>query len=793
MKSNSLVVNILLSAAVSSCAVMPENFSNRTRLIQSFDHDWRFLKADAPGAEKPNFDDTAWRTLNVPHDWSIKGPYDQNNPTRRGGGYLPAGISWYRKQFTLPTDYAQRRIFIDFDGVMANSDVWINGHHLGKRPYGYVSFRYDLTGHLNFGQDKPNILAVRTDTTLQPASRWYTGQGIYRHVRLVVTDPVHIDHWGVFVTTPHIAVEQADVHVKTTVINQSDTTREVTLQTTIFVPDGKTVQSAEVTQTIPAGKSTDFQQDISVKNPQLWDINHPNIYRAISTLHAESTIIDDDITPFGIREFNFDAATGFYLNGKNMKIFGVCLHHDAGGLGAAVPLRAWERRLERLKQAGVNAIRTAHNPVAPEFLDLTDRMGFLVMGETFDAWTVGKPNADYGYHRYFSQWWQADTRDTILRDRNHPSIIIYSTGNEIRDKLSSEEGFERFLAQRDLIHKLDPTRPVTLAVFRPNQYRVYDSGFSELMDIVGQNYRENELIAAHQDKPKRKVLGTENGHELRVWLALRDNPFMAGQFLWTGIDYLGEADWPAVINTSGLLDSPGEFRPRGYQRQSWWTDEPMVQIFREDSIWPTDRRASGGNQLFSNWTPRNPATYKEANVEVYSNCEQVELVLNGKSLGSKSRQSDDSPRTWRMPYEAGTIKALGKNNGKVGATHELCTAGKSTKITLATDRMKLIHDWDDVAYVTAAVVDENGVCCPWADDLISFKIGGPGAIAAVENGNPTSHESFQSSERHAFEGQCVAILKATTQSGLIILTASAPGLTASTITIEAVAPSKRQW
>lgn len=772
---------------------MPENFSNRTRLIQSFDHDWRFLKADAPGAEKPNFDDTAWRTLNVPHDWSIKGPYDQNNPTRRGGGYLPAGISWYRKQFTLPTDYAQRRIFIDFDGVMANSDVWINGHHLGKRPYGYVSFRYDLTGHLNFGQDKPNILAVRTDTTLQPASRWYTGQGIYRHVRLVVTDPVHIDHWGVFVTTPHIAVEQADVHVKTTVINQSDTTREVTLQTTIFVPDGKTVQSAEVTQTIPAGKSTDFQQDISVKNPQLWDINHPNIYRAISTLHAESTIIDDDITPFGIREFNFDAATGFYLNGKNMKIFGVCLHHDAGGLGAAVPLRAWERRLERLKQAGVNAIRTAHNPVAPEFLDLTDRMGFLVMGETFDAWTVGKPNADYGYHRYFSQWWQADTRDTILRDRNHPSIIIYSTGNEIRDKLSSEEGFERFLAQRDLIHKLDPTRPVTLAVFRPNQYRVYDSGFSELMDIVGQNYRENELIAAHQDKPKRKVLGTENGHELRVWLALRDNPFMAGQFLWTGIDYLGEADWPAVINTSGLLDSPGEFRPRGYQRQSWWTDEPMVQIFREDSIWPTDRRASGGNQLFSNWTPRNPATYKEANVEVYSNCEQVELVLNGKSLGSKSRQSDDSPRTWRMPYEAGTIKALGKNNGKVGATHELCTAGKSTKITLATDRMKLIHDWDDVAYVTAAVVDENGVCCPWADDLISFKIGGPGAIAAVENGNPTSHESFQSSERHAFEGQCVAILKATTQSGLIILTASAPGLTASTITIEAVAPSKRQW
>lgn len=788
MRLAKLVVIVVLLAAASAKAAAPTDPPQRARITTSFDLDWRFLKADAPGAEKPDFDDAAWRTLNAPHDWSIEGPYDRNNPTDRGGGYLPSGIGWYRKHFTLPADYAQRRVFIDFDGVMAHSDVWINGFHLGKRPFGYISFRYELTGHLNFGDNKPNILAVRADNAAQPASRWYTGAGIYRHVRLVVTDPVHIDQWGVFVTTLKVTPDLAVVHVQTTVVNQSDTPREVTLQTTIFAPDSQTVQSAEATQLIPPGKSVDFQQDISLNNPQLWNLDKPNLYRAFSKLRAAGATLDDDITPFGIRQFKFEAATGFWLNGKNMKLKGVCLHHDAGGLGAAVPSRAWERRFELLKEVGCNAIRTAHNPVAPEFLDLCDRMGLLVMDEVLDTWTVGKKHADYGYHRIFMDWWRADTRDTVLRDRNHPAVIIYSAGNEIRDNLNSERGFEMFKQMRDLFHELDSTRPVTMGLFNPNQSRVYDNGFAELMDVVGQNYRVNELIAAHRDKPERKVMGTENGHGRESWLAMRDNPFYSGQFLWTGIDYLGEADWPNIAWGAALFDRTGTPRPMAYERQSWWAEKPMVHIARLELAPAEGRQTKGSTERFSNWTPRAPVAYTEANVEVYSNCEQVELVLNGKSLGSKPRSRDDAPRTWRVPFEPGTIKALGKNKDLVVATHELRTAGKPAKILLAADRTKLIPDWDDVSYVTATVADENGVPNPWANDLITFNLSGPGAIAAVDNGDLASHEPFQASQRLAYHGQCIAILRATAPLGRITLTASAPGLESASVTIKAVSP-----
>jgi beta-galactosidase len=782
MRLVNLIGSIVLLAA--GCANLPQ----RARITTSFDLDWRFLKADVPGAEQLAFDDAAWRTLNVPHDWSIEGPYDQNNPTSGGGGYLPSGIGWYRKHFTLPTDYARRRVFIEFDGVMANSDVWVNGFHLGKRPYGYVSFCYELTGHLNFGPDKPNILAVRADNSAQPASRWYTGAGIYRHVRLVVTDSVHIDQWGVFVTTPKVASGQAVVHVQTTVVNQSDTQREVTLRTTILAPDGKTVQPAEAAQTIPAGKSVDFQQDITVKKPQLWDLDHPNLYSVSSKVHAAGATLDDDITPFGIREFRFDAATGFWLNGKNMKLKGVCLHHDGGGLGAAVPLRAWERRFELLKQVGVNAIRTAHNPPAPDFLNLCDRMGLLVMDEPFDCWTVAKN--PYDYHLYFNEWSRIDTRDTVRRDRNHPSIILYSAGNEIRDTPNAELAKGILKGLVEVFHETDPTRPVTQALFRPNVSRDYDNGLADMLDVIGQNYREGELVAAHQAKPERKVIGTENGHDLQVWLVLRDNEFMSGQFLWAGIDYLGEASWPNISSEFGLIDRTGTFRPRTYERQSWWSNQPMVHIARvEPALTGTDARRRRGYDRVSNWTPRDQATHTEASVEVYSNCEQVELILNGKSLGSQTRPSDDAPRTWKVPFELGTIKALGKNKEQVVASHELRTAGKPAKIVLAADRTRLAPVWDDVSYVTVTVADGNEVPCPWSDDLITFNISGPGTIAAVDSGDIASHEPFQASERRLFQGRCFAIIRVTAASGRITLTASAPGLKTASITIEAVATS----
>jgi beta-galactosidase len=793
-----LFVGFAGSLVKNPAVAAPTNAPAQYRITSSFDSDWRFLKGDAADAEQPDFDDAAWRKLDVPHDWSIEGPFDKNNPTGGAGGFLPSGVGWYRKHFTLPADDKGRRVFIDFDGVMANSDVWINGFHLGKRPYGYVSFRYDLTGHLSFGSEKRNVIAVRADNSGQPASRWYSGAGIYRHVRLVVTDPVHIEHWGTFVTTPQAGADQAMVRVQSEVVNQSNAARVLSLQVTVLDPNGRTVQTSETkTQNVPAATTATFAQDIVVKNPQRWDLEHPQLYRAVARIRDGKTTLDDETVTFGIREFRFDPDTGFWLNGRNFKLKGVCLHHDASAFGAAVPLRAWERRLEMLKQLGVNAIRTAHNPPAPEFLDLCDRMGFIVMDELFDCWTLAKNS--YDYHLYFKDWSLIDTRDTVRRDRNHPSIVIYSAGNEIRDTPKPDLAKPILTSLVATFHENDPSRPVTQGLFRPNVSHDYDNGLADLLDVVGQNYRENEILAAHQQKPTRKILGTENRHESTVWVALRDNAPYAGQFLWTGIDYLGESPrWPTMSHNSGLLDLTGTTRPIGFQRQSWWSNRPMVFITRRiapTALSPTDPGYEPDLQrrqqvLFADWTPADANSHDE-NVEVYSNCEQVELFLNGKSFGEKARPADDSPRNWMVPFVPGTLKAVGKNKGRVVAAYELRTAGKSAKIVLVADRNVLTPVWDDVVYVTATVVDENGVLVPNAGDLITFKTSADGVVVAVENADNNSHEPFQASERHAYQGRCFAILKATRARGRITIEASASGLKSNSITINAVAPGRR--
>jgi beta-galactosidase len=440
----------------------------------------------------------------------------------------------------------------------------------------------------------------------------------------------------------------------------------------------------------------------------------------------------------------------------------------------------------------VNAIRTAHNPPAPEFLDLCDRMGFLVMDEMFDCWTVAKN--PYDYHLYFRDWSLTDTRDTVLRDRNHPSIVVYSAGNEIHDTPNAELAFGILKGLVDAFHKADPTRPVSQALFRPNSSHDYDNGLADLLDVIGQNYRENEILAAHAAKPTRKILGTENHGELSTWLALRDNPPYAGQFLWSGVDYIGESRlWPGIIAGSGLLDHTGAVKPVGYERQSWWSDQPMVHIVRRvaprqaapiDPGYEPPAAQRQAQMLFSDWTPAGAAAHAE-NVEVYSNCEDVELVLNGKSLGSKPHPADDAARVWNVPFEPGTIRAIGKNKGKIVATHELRTAGKPAKLMLAADRGKLARNWDDVVYITASVVDDNGVLVPGADHLVSFRTTGPGVIAAVDSADNASHEPFQASERHAFQGQCLAIVKASAGAGRIAVTASSAGLAAATVNIEA--------
>ncbi|WP_460550751.1 glycoside hydrolase family 2 protein [Ferruginibacter profundus] len=750
--------------------------AQQSRKIIPFDTDWKFIREDAQGAEQTDFNDAAWRSLNVPHDWSIEGPYDRNNTTGRGGGYLPGGVGWYRKTFTVDEATARQLAFIEFDGVMANSDVWINGFHLGKRPNGYASFEYELTGHLNFG-GKKNVIAVRADNTIQPASRYYTGAGIYRHVRMSVINPLHIQHWGSFVNSANVTAAKATVNIQTTVTNQTASAQKYILSASIISPDGKVAGTAESRQELKSGESQTVIMSPFINQPALWDADHPQLYKVVTSIVSNKKTVDEVTNSFGIREIKFDANTGFSINGKQVKIKGVCLHHDAGALGAAVPLQAWVRRLQALKDLGVNGIRTSHNAVAPEFLDLCDKMGFLVMDETFDTWNAAKSHAEKGYNLYFTDWWERDTRDIVQRDRNHPSIVIYSIGNEIHDNLNDSTGFRKYKMQQDLVHSLDGTRPVTMALFRPALSKVYNNGFANTMDVVGQNYRENELVAAHEKNPNWKVIGTENRLEQAAWIPLRDKPYMAGQFLWTGIDYLGEADWPEVAHGSGLLDKTGGIRDVGYQRQSWWSEKPMVYVMRKEGN-------AGAGAWVSDWSPTDIDTYDEAKIQVFSNCDEVELFLNGTSVGVQPRPADNaSPRNWSINFHKGTLKAVAKNAGKVVAEQELTTTGNPAKIVLTTERNTIANNWDDVVYVTATVTDENGLPCLNAINKIKFTAEGAGVIAAVDNADLSGSENYLSKERWAFKGKCIAIIKANADMGAIKITASSDELKSAAVTI----------
>lgn len=773
------------------------------RIVTPLDAEWRFLRGHATGAEGRGFNDSNWRVVEVPHDWSIEGPYDEAAPSGRGGGYLPTGVSWYRKSFTLPESERGRRLHIEFDGVMAGARVWVNGRHLGHRPNGYISFRYDITDVLRFGagDEGKNVISVRTDTTLQPASRWYTGQGIYRKARLVSTHPVHVAPWGLYVTTPQAAAERALVRVQTEVANASAAAREVVVRTSLLDPDGREVATHDApAQTIEAAGRATVIQELKLDSPKRWDLDAPHLYRAVARVVADGAVVDDVTAPFGIRDARFEPATGFWLNGRNFKVLGVNLHHDGGAVGAAVPLAVWERRLRRLKELGVNAIRTAHNPPSPDFLDLTDRLGFLVMDEVWDAWTVGKQHANYGVHLIFREWWEADTRDTVRRDRNHPSIVLYSAGNEIHDTPFPDLAKPILKGLIDVFHQYDPSRPVTQGLFRPNISKDYHNGLADMLDVVGQNYRENELIAAYHQKPTRKVIGTENRHERDAWLPVRDNAFYAGQFLWPGIDYLGEEDWPRTTFVRGLLDRTGEPRAAGYQRQSWWSATPMVRAYRRLAPPPRPEIDPGYDPvappppppapiLMSDWTPADLTPHAE-DVEVYSNADEVELRLNGRSVGRLPRPADDAPRIFKVAFAKGVLTAVAKNKGKVVATHELRTAGPAARIVLKSDRTSVTPAWDDLAHISAEVVDEQGVVVPGASAEITFTVSGPGRVVAVDNGDPKSHEPYQATKRKAFLSRALALVRVTEASGPVTVSAQSPGLATGTVSFDAVPVSR---
>lgn len=748
----------------------------------SMDAQWRFNRGDVSDASSREFDDRDWQTVDVPHDWAISGPFVEDAPASREGAFLPSGVAWYRKHLSISNQFIAKKVFIEFDGVMANSDVWINGHHLGHRPNGYVSFRYELTDHLKFGANEDNVIAVRSDTAKQVASRWYTGSGIYRHVRLVVVDPVHVAYDGVYVTTPEITSAHATVDVEVRVENRSDEKQDVKLSTTIVDPDGTVVAEGNAACEVESGASGLVNVDSVVANPVLWNLKSPKLYSVIVRLIVDGESRDQVSTPFGIRRGEFRSDTGFSLNGERIKIKGVCLHHCAGALGAAVPVSAWEHRLCRLRELGVNAVRTAHNPVAPEFLDLCDRMGILVMDEFFDCWTIGKRREDY--HHHFREWAHRDMADTLRRDRNHPSVILYSVGNEIHDT-PREELAKNIL--KDLVaicHEIDPTRPVTQGLFRPNVSHDYDNGLADMLDVIGTNYRDLELLQAWRDQPGRKIIGTEQGHDRKIWLACRDNAQHAGQFLWVGIDYLGESwQWPVTTYNSGLLDRTLRPYARGRERQSWWSETPMVRVFRR--IAPTEETPTDPGYediqwkrqqvLFDDWSPRATDAHEE-NVEVYSNCDEVELILNDRSLGVQMLPSDASARNWSIPFEAGRLIAIGRNDGVEVARDELATAGAAARIELRVNRSTLAPGFDEVAYVEATVTDSSGVRVPRSESEIAFQVDGPGKLIAVDSASIVSHEPFHASRRRAFRGRCIGIVRATDSKGVLSVTASAEGL-----------------
>lgn len=770
------------------------------RTTTSFDAGWRFARGDVAGAEQTSAADQDWQVVDIPHDWSIAGPIEKYAPGGGAAGFLPTGVAWYRKHFNLPDADAMERIFIEFDGVMEKSGVWINGVHLGHRPNGYASFRYELTPHLRFGagEKNTNVVAVRADTQAQPASRWYAGSGIYRHVRLITTGDVHVAAWGTFVTTPKIDASSATVRVEASIINQSTTDRTARLQVSILAPDGKVTGATRgTTDSLPVGRTVTLAAETALSRPHLWDAVDPALHRAIvQVIASDGTVLDEDEVSFGIRDAHFEANTGFWLNGRNLKLKGAALHADAGAFGMAAPLAFWERRLKGLQALGVNAIRTAHHPFSPEVLDLCDRLGILVMNEAFDMWTVAKNPFDY--HLYFTDWSSVDARDFVRRDRNHPSVVIWSAGNEIHDTpypLVAKSILGRLL---QVFHDNDPSRPVTMALFRPNTTGDYHNGLADMLDVVGQNYRENELAAAHAQQPDRKVIGTENSKNRESWQVVRDNPAIAGMFLWTGADYLGEADrvgWPAISNSAGLVDRIDRVRPVGLERASWWSERPVVHIARrlrefvDTSALPTltavAMPAPQGPAAAADWTPASLAPHEE-NVEVYSNAEEVELFVNDRSLGRLPRNADDSPRLWKTAFIPGRARAIAFNRGKAVAEETLVTAGKPARIRLVCEQPSLAAGFDNIGFVRVEVIDAKGTVVPDAANLLSIKVAGPGVLAAFDNADVNDHTPFTSPQRKALAGRALVMLRATQGSGVINLTATADGLRPATVALPVI-------
>jgi beta-galactosidase len=807
---------IIITAFCLSCAGEPApGISPRQK--KNFDFDWKFSKGDFPEAPEKGFDDSQWQPIDVPHDWSISGPFLKENPSGHSGGFASGGIGWYRKTFKLARIGTSSQVAIEFGGVYMNSEVWINGNYLGKRPYGYISFHYDLTPYLDF--EGENVLAVRVDNSKQPSARWYTGSGIYRHVWLITTDKLHIARHGVYATSKSISADSAVLTVSTILENSYDDLKPFSLKNVLYTSNGEWIARSETPAKIPGKGIQEVIQNMTVKNPAVWSPDNPNLYTLRTVVNHNNTTFDELETTVGIRYFNFSPDTGFSLNGSSLKFQGVNNHSDLGALGAALNNRVLERRLEILKAMGCNAIRTAHNPPSEELLDMCDRMGFMVMDEAFDEWIESWPfgnkkkegKAKFGYHLYFDEWAEKDLIELIRRDRNHPSIILWSVGNEIPDACF-EIGTERLKNLMEVVRKEDSTRPITCGI--THMHLANASGFASQLDVTGYNGGGGSCFMYEEDHktyPERKFVATEVPHTFQTrgvyrtqswyrdnnplggimkvpdlaqeevfpvvsqyysssydnatvrisardsWRRTRDFPFMSGEFRWTGFDYLGETmfGWPARFWNFGIIDMCGFPKDTYYFYQSQWTAEPMVHILPH---W--------------NWAGKEGT---EIPVVAYSNCESVVLFLNGRSLGEKD-MGDKMDLVWQVPFEPGIIEAQGKKDGTVLCVKKMETSGSPAKIQLLADRKTIKADRQDVVHIEVNIQDDKNRFVPDASNKVIFKIEGEATLLAVDNGDPKSQESFTGSSRNVFNGKCLVIVKSTNKKGEFTVYAESEGL-----------------
>lgn len=794
-----------ITIAIVLLAYSVVSFAQSFERKQLFDYNWKFSLGDDSLARLRDFNDNAWRNLDLPHDWSIEGSVSPKNPTGGAGGYFPAGIGWYRKTFKVAPEWKGKSIFVYFEGVYMNSEVFINGKSLGVRPYGYSSFRYDLSPYLDF--NKENVIAVRVDNSQQINSRWYSGSGIYRHVWMDAINPLHVADWGVAITTPEVSSKQASVQVKATIKNETDFPQRIAVNTRLLSVSFKDAGNNTTKVELPAHSEKEVTQIIKVSKPLLWTPETPYLYHAQIQVLKGNEKIDDTKTTFGIRSIKFTPESGFQLNGKTVKISGGCVHHDNGCLGAAAFDRAEERKVELMKAAGFNAVRTSHNPPSEAFLEACDRLGLLVIDEAFDGWRVGKNKHDYSV--YFDKWSKRDLETMVLRDRNHPSIFMWSIGNEVVERNKPEAvTIAKMLA--GTVKGIDGTRPVTSAIVKwGNDWESLDP-LMAAHDVCGYNYQLQGAPADHKRVPSRVIFQTESypRDAFANWKLVQNNNYIIGDFVWTAIDYLGESGigrwyysgdvpgehwendfFPWHGAYCGDIDLTGWRKPISHYRSMLYNDkEKLYMAVREPkpepleiketwwSVWPT----------WESWTwPGFEG--RKLDVDVYSKYPKVRLYFNDKLLEEKpTTVNQEFKATFSVPYTPGTLKAVGVENDKEIESTTLQTSGSAAKVRLIADRKQLLPNGQDLSYVSIEITDKDGVLQPNASNRLQFKLEGAGVIAGMDNADVKDTDPYTGNSRKAWHGRAMVVIRSTHSAGDIKLTVSSAGLSDTTIAVKAL-------